>query len=220
MNPKKKKNKLTILYEDKNVIVVDKPAHLLTIATEKESHTLYQEVRAYVKKQNPKYKIFIVHRLDKDTSGAVLFAKNEEYKKLLQEHWDELAIERKYLAIVEGTSLPNEKTITSYLDETKTLYVYETKNKKKGKLAITKWKKREEKNKKTLLEIEIKTGRKNQIRVQLASLGYPIVGDKKYGAKTNPYRRMLLHAYQLTWIDPKTKEEHTAQAKIPSIFDL
>jgi len=185
--------KMNIIYEDKEILVVEKEPHQLTIATtKKESNTLYNEASIYVKKQYPKNKIFIVHRLDKETSGLVIFAKNQAKKYTLQNNWSN--VKREYLCIVEG-KLPKKKdTLKSYLIESKTLEVFETKDKEKGKLAITEYEVLKENNKYSLLKINIKTGRRNQIRVQLSSIGNPIIGDKKYGSKTNPLKRLGLHA--------------------------
>ena len=170
------KNKIKILYEDKYLIIVEKPANLLTIATinEKEN-TMYHRILLYLKKKNQK--VFIVHRLDKDTSGLLIFAKNEKIKKYFQDNFDKVT--RKYMAIVEGTLEKKQDTIKSYLKETKTNLIYVS-NDKTGKLAITNYKVILEKNNYSLLDILIKTGRKNQIRVQLNSIGHSIVGDKKY----------------------------------------
>ena len=132
---KKKRKKLDIIYEDKEILVVNKPAKLLCISTEKEKErTLYHEVSDYVKKSNPKAKIFIIHRLDKDTSGIVMFAKNKNVKYAYQNSWDNLAIKRGYVAIVKGMLDKKHDTIKSYLKETKTLMVYSSKNRKDGNL--------------------------------------------------------------------------------------
>lgn len=185
--------KLNILYEDKELLVVEKQAHVLTIATEKrELNTLYHEASLYVKKQYPKNKVFIVHRLDKDTSGIVILAKNIDKKLELQEDW--VNVKREYLCIVEGKMKKNKDVLKSYLKESKTHEVYVTQDKKQGKLAITEYEVLACKGNYSLLKINIKTGRKNQIRVQLASIGNPIIGDKKYGSKTNPLKRLGLHA--------------------------
>lgn len=190
------KKKMDILYEDKELLVVNKPTGLLTIATEKEKfHTLYHEAREYVKKQNPKNKIFIVHRLDKDTSGIVVFAKQEKLKKELQENWNETAYLREYLAIVEGRIEKKKDILKSYLKEDKNHQVHSTKS--GGNLAITHYETLASTKAYSLLKIKIETGRKNQIRVQLSELGHPIVGDKKYGSKKNPMGRMGLHASKL-----------------------
>lgn len=190
-----KRKKMDILYEDKELLVINKPAGMLTIATEKEKfHTLYHEAREYVKKQNPKNKIFIVHRLDKDTSGIVILAKNEKLKKELQDNWNEIAFIREYIAIVEGKVEKKKDTIKSFLFEDKTHKVYSS---KKGNLAITHYETLAKNKAYSLLKINIDTGRKNQIRVQLSEMGHSIVGDKKYGCHKNPMGRMGLHAIVL-----------------------
>ena len=186
----KKKEKLNILYEDKYLIVIEKPSGLLTIGTIKErENTLYKKVSDYVKKQHKSNKIFIVHRLDKDTSGIILFAKNEEVKRKLQRDWDKTI--RKYIALVEGNVTKNG-IIKNYLGETKTLKTFITNNKNLGKLAITKYYVLKNAKEYSLLNIEILTGRKNQIRVHMESINHSIVGDKKYGSKKNPIRRLIL----------------------------
>lgn len=208
--------KLDIIYEDKELLVVNKPAHKLTIANNKTKYnTLYHEAREYVKKQNPKNKIFIVHRLDEQTSGVVLFAKSEKLKHLLQNNWD--TYKREYVAIVEG-HLPKKKdTLKFYLKESKTLEVYVTNNKKDAKLAITNYEVIKENKDISILNVDIKTGRKNQIRVSLAYIGNPIIGDKKYHAKTNPIKRLGLHASKLV-ININNKEMEFI-AKMPKEFD-
>ena len=209
--------KLDIIYEDKELIVVNKSAKKLTIATNKgELNTLYHEVYEYVHKKNKRNRIFIVHRLDKDTSGVVLFSKNEKLKYLLQDNWNDIT-KRSYLAIVEGI-VKDKGTVKSYLKETKTLLTYSS-NKKDGKLAITEYEPISYHNKNTLLKINIKTGRKNQIRVHMKDIGHPIIGDKKYGSKKDLYKRMTLHAYELELIHPITKKKMVFTAKIPNCFN-
>ena len=198
--------KIVILYEDKDLIAVSKPAKLLTISTDKEkTHTLYQEVSAYAKKQHPKNKVFIVHRLDRDTSGIVVFAKNEKMKQILQAEWQERALVREYVAIVTGAMPMKKGIIKNYLYEDKTLYVRATSDPKRGKLAITEYEVLAKNKKYSLVKICIKTGRKNQIRVHLKDLGYPIVGDKKYGDKKTSVGRLLLHASYLKLLLPNGK---------------
>lgn len=207
--------KMDIIYEDKELLVINKPAGLLTIATEKEGYkTLYHQAREYVKKQNPKNKIFIVHRLDKDTSGIVVFAKQENVKKELQENWKELAYVREYLAIVEGKMEKKKETLESYLIEDKTLKVHVATHPTKN-LAITKYETLKSTKAYSLLRVMITTGKKNQIRVQLSSIGHPLVGDKKYGSKKNPLGRMGLHA---SLLKIKGKKEYCWSAKIPKEF--
>lgn len=208
--------KLDIIYEDKELLVVNKPTKKLTVATEKNNfNTLYHEAREYVKKQNPKNKIFIVHRLDEQTSGIVLFAKNEKLKYLLQKNWQNYY--REYIAVVEG-KLTGKGTIKSYLKESKTLQVYSTNDSKFGKLAITNYESLKSNKNYSIVKITIETGRKNQIRVHLSDLNHPIVGDKKYNAKTNFLNRLGLLANKLEIMHPITKKKLTFEAKLPKVM--
>ena len=186
--------KLDIVYEDKEFLVVNKETKVLTIATSKEkNHTLYKEASDYVKKAHPKNKVFIVNRLDRDTSGLVVFAKNEEVKKELQEKWNDIT------------------------KEDKTFRVYST-NDKRGDYAITKYTSLASNKNYSLLKIEIKTGRKNQIRVQLSDIGHPIIGDKKYGSGKTPISRLGLHASYLKihWYG----KDLVFQARVPKTFSM
>lgn len=195
--------KLNILYEDKYLIIVYKRHGLLTISRDNHNDlNLYDEVKEYEKKKNPRNKIFIVHRLDKDTSGLVLFAKNEKIKYALQNNWDKVI--RKYYAVV-GKEVLENKTLINYLQESKTGEVFVTNNKVMGKKSITKYEVLSKNNKCSLLDIEIKTGRKNQIRVQLAYILHPIIGDKKYGNTKN--KELLLQAYYLKFNHPVDNKE-------------
>ena len=213
----KKKEKLDILYEDKDIIVINKPCNLLTIGTEKNrDNNLYRKVSEYVKKQHKSNKIFIVHRLDKDTSGIIVFAKSEKIKSILQRDWDNS--KRLYVALVEG-KVNESGTIKNWLRETKTLYTYSSNTKNDGKLAITKYKPIKSNKQYTLLDIEIITGRKNQIRVHMKDIGHSIVGDKKYGSNKNPIRRMCLHATYLSFKHPKTNKLIEINKNYPKIFD-
>ena len=170
-----KKEKLDIVYEDKYLIIVNKKSGMLTISTDKEKiNTLYHQVREYLQKQNKNNKVFIIHRLDKDTSGLIMFAKSEKIKRLMQDNWSN--VKREYMVVVNGNVKNNKGIIKSYLKETKTNLVYSTNN-KNGKLAITEYEKIKSNKLYTLLKINLLTGRKNQIRVHLNDLGYPIVGD-------------------------------------------
>lgn len=216
-----KKKKLDIIYEDKNIIVVNKPSGLLTVSTEKEKEkTPFKEVSLYVKKSNPKAKIFIIHRLDKDTSGIVIFAKNQNIKYKYQNNWDNLVIKRGYTAVVEGTLIKKKDTIKSYLRETKTFMVYSTNDRENGKLAITNYNVIKENKKYSMLDIDIKTGRKNQIRVHMNDINHPILGDKKYGDKKSNFSRLMLHASILIIINPITKKKMEFVSDTPKSFDL
>ncbi len=210
------KKKLDILYEDKFIIIVNKPHNLLTISTDKEKErTLFHYVFDYLKKKNKNNKVFIVHRLDKDTSGIVMFAKDEQTKFYLQNNWE--SFERNYVAVVNGKVKNDKGVIKNYLMETKTHFTYAV-NDKNGKLAITEYEKILENKNYTMLSLKLKTGRKNQIRVGLADMGNSIVGDKKYGLKKDPIKRMALVANTLEFIHPKTKEKILIDIDIPNCF--
>lgn len=206
--------KLNIAYEDRFILVVDKPSGLLTISTKKEKEkTLYHEVFNYLHKKNQK--VFIVNRIDKDTSGLVVFAKDEETKRKLQLSWEKTI--RKYYGIVIGKII-NDGKIENYLYEGKDLKTYITKDKNKGKYALTLYKIIKKNNAYTLIDIEINTGRKNQIRAGLSSINHPLIGDKKYEAKKNPIGRLGLHSYYLKFNHPKTNKTVEVISKIPKEF--
>lgn len=208
-----RKDRIKILYEDKSIIVVSKPSHLLTISTDNEKErTMFHKVIEYERKKNKNNKVFIVHRLDRDTSGILVFAKNERIKRQLQDNWQNT--KRYYQAVVEGPVNKSEDTIKSYLKENKALITYST-NKNDGKLAITKYKVVKKNKKYSLLDIEILTGRKNQIRVHMNDINHPIIGDKKYHSKTNPIQRLGLHANKLILQHPITKEMMVFEDKTP-----
>lgn len=211
-------NKINIIYEDKNIIVVNKPSNLLTIASTKEKEkTLYHIVSNYLKKLNKKAKIFIIHRLDYETSGIVIFAKSETIKKLYQDNWDSLVKYRGYIAVVNGIIKKENDTIIQYLKENEHFYVYPT-NSKMGKKAITYYEVLKTNKQYSLLNIEIKTGRKNQIRVAMQSIGYPIVGDQKYGKNQKDKKWFGLCAYKLVIKDPTNDKQLTFEIDIPIEF--
>lgn len=209
---------IDIIYEDDELVVINKPSGLLSIAggNEKEK-TAYHLVGEYLKSKNKNAKVFVVHRLDKDTSGVLMFAKNEIIKNKLQNYWNEIVYKRGYLAIIEGKLKKKFGRIENYLDESKTQMVYISNN-GKGKLAITNYKVLEESRYNSLVEIFLDTGRKNQIRVHMQSLGHSIVGDKKYGATTNPLKRMGLHSHVFAFIHPDTKIKMEFKAPMPEEF--
>jgi len=213
-----KNERIDIIYEDKDIIVVNKPSGLLTVSTDKEKEkTLFHKVYTYIKKKNKNNKVFIVHRLDKDTSGIVLFAKNESLKMKFQNNWDQCALERKYVAIVHGVVEDKKREIVSWLKETKTLLTYSINKPGDGKKAITSYRLVTNSSNYSLLDIDIKTGRKNQIRVHMKDIGYPIVGDSKYGIN-DKFKRMYLHAYKLTVMHPITKKKLEFETDIPTEF--
>ncbi len=213
------RKKLDIIYQDKSIIVINKEAGLLTVASDTDAYnTLFNKVLTYEKQKHKSNKIFIVHRLDKDTSGVIVFAKSIKVKNILQDNWDDSAKTRNYIAIVEGVPKEKEKTIKSWLKETSTYLTYSSNRENDGKLAITKYKIIKTNKNNSVLEIKILTGRKNQIRVHLSDIGHPILGDKKYGSKVNPLKRLALHANKLELIHPITKELMIFETNVPNEF--
>lgn len=209
-----------IIYEDGRIVVINKSAGLLTVANEKErERTAYRMVSDYVKAGDAKAKIFIIHRLDRDTSGVVMFAKDEETKRAYQDRWDELVIKRAYVAAVEGRMPKDEDTLVCFLRESKEHEVFVCGERDRGaKKAVTKYRVIREGVRCSLLDIELMTGRKNQIRVQLAEAGHPVCGDKRYGAKTNPHGRLSLHASELIVRSPFDKKVQSFTAPTPKAF--
>jgi len=217
-NKNNKKLPFDVLFEDNHIIVVNKPSGLLTIATSKEKEkTLYHIVRDYVIQKDKNKKIFIVHRLDKDTSGIVIFAKDEKTKNKLQENWNDYVKLREYVGIVYGNINKKEGQIIQKLKETKTNLVYVSHD-NEGKEAITNYKVLKENDNYSMLQIEIETGRKNQIRVAFASINHPIVGDKKYGDKKDKNLRLYLHANRLKIFYPELKKDILFETATPTEF--
>ena len=210
---------IDIIYEDKNIIVINKPSGLLTVATEKEKNkTAYHLVMEYLKKKNKNNRIFIIHRLDKDTSGIIMFAKNERAKHLYQDNWNDIVKKRCYYAVIDGKMENKEGTIKSYLKENGNM-VYSVKD-RSGKLAITEYKVLKERKNISLLDINLKTGRKNQIRVHMKENKTPILGDLKYGEKSKLINRLALHAYKLELVNPVTKKLLTFEINMPNEFKM
>lgn len=214
------KNKdLDVIYEDDQIIAINKPSGLLSVSTEGEkTNTAYHLVMNYLKNKNSKNRIFVIHRLDKDTSGVLLFAKNEKIKFHLQNNWDELTVRRCYVAIVEGKLDKKSGTIKSWLNENKNLIVYSSNKKDNGKLAVTNYQVLKENDRYSLLDVKIDTGRKNQIRVHMKDLGHSVVGDKKYGSSTDPLKRLGLHANILEIKLPYMKNPVVFEADMPTNF--
>ena len=214
-NKTHKKSSLDIIYEDEYFFVINKPAGLLSISTTKEKEkTAYHLVREFIKNRKKNDKIFVLHRLDKDTSGILVFVKDNTLKNLLQNNWDKYVKVREYIALVKG-NVKDIDDYTCYLKEIGPDKVIVT-NKKEGKMAVTSLKTINKNNKYSLVKVNIKTGRRNQIRVVLNYLGNSIVGDKKYGGiKSN---RLYLHASKLTITNPFNNKTYTFESSVPSSF--
>ena len=208
---------LDILYEDEYLIAINKPCGLLSISNDKEKEiTAYRMVSDYIKKNSKNKYIFVVHRLDQDTSGILMFSKNEKIRDKMQDNWNTIVKKRGYIAIVDG-KLSGSDTIHTYLMENKKQFVYSSKN-KEGKEAITHYSVIKNNNNYSLVQVFIDTGRRNQIRVHLSERGYPIAGDKKYKCRTNPIKRLCLHANILEFIHPVSKKLIHIECDIPNEF--
>ena len=211
---------LVILHEDRDVLVVDKPAGLLTMGTDSDkTRTAYFYLTDYVRKgySKSRNRIFIVHRLDRETSGVVIFAKNIEAKIRLQDQWKDT--EKKYLAVVHGQCAKTSGTITTYLAENKARVVYSTSDRTKGKLSSTAYKVLKQTKDFALLELDLLTGRKHQIRVQLAGIGHAVVGDRKYGKEDRDHARLALHARSISFKHPFIEQQLTFESQVPVYFN-
>ncbi len=211
--------RLKIVYEDDDIIVVNKGYGLLSMGNDKTPDgTAYSILRDYVKWANPLNKIFIVHRLDRDTSGLMMFAKSEEAKRRMQHNWNNMVLNRIYVAVVEGIVEQEDGVVRSYLAETSRYEVYSTDDPEKGQLAVTRYRRVQHGGRFSLMELELDTGRKNQIRVHMNDLGHPISGDRKYGAQASPLHRLALHARTLRFKHPMTGELMDFSTPVPSGF--
>ena len=221
-NPIKTKNRknIPIIYEDNEFLVINKPYGLLSIPSDTEKNsTAIRMVMDYVQAKDKHNRIYLVHRIDKETSGVLMFCKNEKIRDLLMDNWNDLVIKRGYFAIVEGHMEEKEKTIVNYLRKNKLDLMYVVKHGGEGAYrAITSYKVLKENKKYRLLDVNIKTGRKNQIRVTLGSLGHYVLGDDKYGEPENPINRLCLHAYELSLKHPITGKIYKFDAPTPKEF--
>jgi len=214
---------LSILHEDRDVIVVSKASGLLTVGTGRgpergPEHTAEAALTDYVRKGNSKSRarVFVVHRLDRETSGALVFARTEAAKSTLQTHWKD--VEKIYLAAVEGIPDPREDTISTYLVENAAMRVYSTSDSTKGKWSETRYRVVKTVGNRALLEVALLTGRKHQIRVHLSERGWPVVGDKKYGAKSRDRERLALHSHRLSFDHPGHGRRVSVTAPLPQNF--
>jgi len=215
--PKKQLSKLKILFEDDFILVVEKPAGLLSVATDKlEDDTLHSRCVDYVKRQSERAWCHIVHRLDRDTSGVMVFAKNHEIKEKLQTQFAQRDVERVYHALVEGGPKNSEGIDSSWLVEDKHLHVKRVKSTYKGsKESITHWRVEDRDEFVSLIEIKIETGRRHQIRMAMQFLGCPVVGDIVHGATTNPLNRICLHATALGFLHPSSNKFVLYDSNVP-----
>lgn len=211
--------RVKLVHEDADVMVIEKGYGLLSMGTDRVSEgTAYSIMRDWVKWQDPRNKVFIVHRLDRDTSGLMMFAKNEQAKETMQHNWNNMVISRKYVCVVEGYVENDEGEIRSLLAENSKHEVYSTKDPKAGKLAVTRYRVLKRGYGHTIVEVSLETGRKNQIRVHMKELGHPIAGDRRYGAKASIIHRLALHAQTLRFVHPVTRKDMNFTTPIPGSF--
>ncbi len=210
---------LNIIYLDQDLIIINKPAGLLTVATEKEKRrTAYSMLDQYIKADNPDNRIFIIHRLDRETSGLLMFARSESVKRKVLETWNTTISQRTYVGVVAGEVTSPQGTHTSWLTESKAFVVYSSQNPQLGKKAVTHYKKIKGNKTFSLLKLHLETNCKHQIRVHMQDIQHPIIGDKKYGSKIDPIKRMGLHAQVLAFTHPTTGKSCHFDTGVPGKF--
>ncbi len=210
---------LRLVYEDADLLVIEKPPGLLTIGTETErDRTAYRLLFDYVAAQRPPRRLFVVHRLDRETSGLLAFAKTAAAKRSLQAQFGEQTVERLYVALVDGVVREPHGTLECRLVDDRGLRVRPTRNPRLGKRAVTHYRVLERGRRTTLIELKLGTGRRRQIRVQLAQLGHPIVGDLGLGSGCDPLERVCLHATRLEFIHPVSAQPMRFESPVPAGF--
>lgn len=210
-----------LVWEDQDLIVVEKASGLLTVAAGRQREkTAQQIVDDYLFASDGRSHAYVCHRLDQFTSGLIIFAKNSHVQQMLRDSWATYVVERLYMAVVEGRPEQPEGEIRSYLAENSAMKVYSTQDPEKGKLSVTRYKVLAERDGYSQVDIQLLTGRKNQIRVHMSDLGCPVTGDRKYGARYNPWGRMMLHNYVLQFVHPITRENLRFTLPIPKHFNL
>lgn len=214
--------RLKLIYEDDDVIVVEKGYGLLSVGipnpAKKKIESAYDILRDYLKRKDPRNKLFVVHRLDRDTTGVMMFAKNEEAQETLRHNWNNFVLERLYVALLEGFVKDEEGVIKSRLAENSQFKVYSTDKEDGGRLAVTRFKTIGRGHGLSLVEFTLDTGRKNQIRVHASEMGHPISGDRKYGAKQSRLGRLCLHAKTLRFAHPRTRRDMYFESPVPFGF--
>ena len=209
---------LNILYEDAHIIVVEKKEGLLSVATERQKERTAQHIlNEYVKRQNRGNRVFVVHRLDRETSGIMMYAKDERTQYTLRDNWQDIVYDRRYVAIVNGDMEKDQGTVKSWLTD-HTFYVSSSPVDDGGRLSITHYRTIKRANGYSLVELQLETGRKNQIRVHMQELGHPVIGDERYGCEVNPIGRLALHAFKLCFYHPVTGERMEFETPYPSAF--
>ncbi len=212
---------ISILYEDDALLVVEKKSGLLSVATKnRKENTAQRILDDYVRQSDPRAHVFVVHRLDQYTSGILIFAKTREVQELLRSAWSTYIVDRRYMAITENVPAERQGEITSYLAENAAMKVYSTPDPTKGKLAVTRYEVVDDNGTYAKVDVQLLTGRKNQIRVHLSEMGCPVAGDRKYGAVSNPCGRLMLHNYKLQFVHPLTRKNLMFDLPLPRSFTI
>ena len=207
-----------IVYEDKDIIVIEKSEGILSMASTPKQYCVKNVLDEYFEKRHFKCTAHVIHRLDRETSGLMIYAKNIETAKILEDNWHDMVYDRRYIAVLCGRVEKEGGTIQSWLRESKSFVTYSSPTDNGGKLAITHYHRLRSTDDFSLVEMKLETGRKNQIRVHMADLGNPVAGDQKYGNGRDPLHRLALHAYRLNFYHPITREQMQFETPIPKEF--
>lgn len=207
-----------IIYEDKDIIVIEKNIGILSMAATAKQYCIKTVLDEYFTKRHFKCTAHVVHRLDRDTSGLMIYAKNLEMAKILEDNWKEMVYDRRYIALLCGEMEQEGGTVRSWLKDNKAFVTYSSPTDNGGKEAVTHFHRLNSNKDFSLVEMKLETGRKNQIRVHMADLGYPVAGDIKYGNGRNPIGRLALHAYRLHFIHPRTGDDMQFETPFPRDF--
>ena len=212
-------NELDIVYEDPYLLIIDKHPGLLSMSNNSRQQTVQTVLNRYLEKGGGRNTSHLVHRLDRDTSGLMVYAKDVQTQQTLINGWQQLVTDRRYIALVEGELENSRGRIQSWLTEDKRFITHSSPVDNGGKLAVTHYEVMASSNGYSLVECELETGRKNQIRVHMADLGHPVVGDHKYGSENDPIRRLGLHAYMLCFVHPVTGKHMRFETPVPALFE-
>lgn len=212
-------NELDIVYEDPYLLIIDKYPGLLSMSNNSRQQTVQSVLNRYLEKGGGRNTSHLVHRLDRDTSGLMVYAKDVQTQQSLVRGWQELVTDRRYIALVEGELENPRGVVKSWLTEDKRFVTHSSPVDNGGKFAVTHYNVLVSSNGYSLVECELETGRKNQIRVHMADLGHPVVGDHKYGSDNDPIRRLGLHAYMLCFTHPVTGKHMRFETPVPALFE-
>lgn len=209
-----------IVYEDAQLIVIEKAPGILSMATSHHSFCVKQVLDDYFHRTHQKCTAHVVHRLDRETSGLLVYAKTLEAEQILEHNWHEIVTDRRYMALVSGTPEPQQGTIQSWLRDNKAYFTYSSPTDNGGKYAVTHYRVLRSDGAHSLVELKLETGRKNQIRVHMQDIGHPVCGDTKYGNGDDPIHRLALHAFRLNFYHPITGEPLHFETGVPKSFSL